>query len=79
MARYRGPKTKIARRFREPIFGPDKTLEREKTMVQDNMVLQKEEENNLNMLFSLEKNKKQNILTVFWSVNLETYLVKLLE
>ena len=28
MARYRGPKTKIARRFREPIFGPDKTLER---------------------------------------------------
>jgi small subunit ribosomal protein S4 len=28
MARYRGPKTKIARRFREPIFGPDKSLER---------------------------------------------------
>lgn len=24
MARYIGPKTKIARRFREPIFGPDK-------------------------------------------------------
>lgn len=28
MARYTGPKTKIARRFREPIFGPDKTLEK---------------------------------------------------
>lgn len=28
MARYRGPKSKIARRFREPIFGPDKSLER---------------------------------------------------
>jgi len=28
MARYRGPQTKIARRFREPIFGPDKALER---------------------------------------------------
>ena len=28
MARYRGPKSKIARRFREPIFGPDKALER---------------------------------------------------
>ncbi len=28
MARYRGPKTKIARRFREPIFGEDKSLER---------------------------------------------------
>jgi small subunit ribosomal protein S4 len=28
MARYRGPKTKIARRFRDPIFGPDKALDR---------------------------------------------------
>ncbi|HON18479.1 MAG TPA: 30S ribosomal protein S4 [Salinivirgaceae bacterium] len=28
MARYIGPKTKIARRFGEPIYGPDKHLER---------------------------------------------------
>jgi len=28
MARYIGPKTKIARRFREPIFGADKALAR---------------------------------------------------
>jgi small subunit ribosomal protein S4 len=28
MARYRGPKSKIARKFREPIFGPDKVLQR---------------------------------------------------
>ncbi|MCB0477619.1 MAG: 30S ribosomal protein S4 [Crocinitomicaceae bacterium] len=28
MARYRGPKSKIARKFREPIFGEDKALER---------------------------------------------------
>ncbi len=28
MARYLGPKTKIARKFGEPIYGPDKTLER---------------------------------------------------
>ena len=27
MARYRGPKSKIARRFKEAIFGPDKALE----------------------------------------------------
>ncbi|MCF8301782.1 MAG: 30S ribosomal protein S4 [Bacteroidales bacterium] len=27
MARYRGPRTKIARKFREPIFGPDKSFE----------------------------------------------------
>lgn len=28
MARYRGPKTKIARRFHEPIYGADKALEK---------------------------------------------------
>lgn len=28
MARYIGPKSKIARRFNEPIFGPDKALEK---------------------------------------------------
>lgn len=28
MARYTGPKSKIARRFLDPIFGPDKALER---------------------------------------------------
>ncbi len=28
MARYRGPKQKVARRFGEPIFGPSKALER---------------------------------------------------
>lgn len=27
MARYRGPRTKIARKFKEPIFGPDKSFE----------------------------------------------------
>ena len=28
MARYRGPQSKIARKFREPIFGPDRALEK---------------------------------------------------
>jgi small subunit ribosomal protein S4 len=28
MARYTGPKTKIARKFRDPIFGPDSSLEK---------------------------------------------------
>jgi len=28
MARYKGPTSKIARKFREPIFGPDKAAER---------------------------------------------------
>lgn len=31
MARYIGPKTKIARRFGEPIYGADKTLEKRNT------------------------------------------------
>ncbi|MCK9480420.1 MAG: 30S ribosomal protein S4 [Bacteroidia bacterium] len=30
MARYTGPQTKIARKFREPIFGPDKSFEKKK-------------------------------------------------
>lgn len=30
MARYRGPKSKIARRFKEPIFGPSKALDKKK-------------------------------------------------
>ena len=28
MARYIGPKSRIARRFRDPIFGPDKSYEK---------------------------------------------------
>jgi small subunit ribosomal protein S4 len=28
MARYTGPQTKIARKFKEPIFGPDKSLDK---------------------------------------------------
>ena len=28
MARYIGPKTKVARKFRDPIYGPDKSYER---------------------------------------------------
>jgi small subunit ribosomal protein S4 len=30
MARYRGPKTKIARKFGDPIYGPDKSYEKKK-------------------------------------------------
>ena len=29
MARYTGPRSKIARKFGEPIFGPDKVLLKE--------------------------------------------------
>ena len=49
MARYTGPKTKIARKFGEAIFGDDKNFEKRNTL-QDSMEMQKEEEKNLNML-----------------------------
>ena len=32
MARYIGPKTKIARKFGDPIFGPDKYLQKKKVL-----------------------------------------------
>lgn len=51
MARYTGPKSKIARKFREPIFGPDKTLEKRITL-QASMVSREEEGSSLNMQFS---------------------------
>ena len=35
MARYTGPKSKIARKFREPIYGPDKALEKKKKIWRD--------------------------------------------
>jgi hypothetical protein len=53
MARYIGPKTKIARKFGAAIYGDDKNFEKEKTNHQDNTVLTKEEVlKNLNMQFS---------------------------
>ena len=58
MARYIGPKSKIARKFREPIYGPDKYLKR-KIILQGSMVQIKEEENNLNMEFSSGKTKSK--------------------
>lgn len=51
MARYTGPKTKIARKFGEAIFGEDKNFEKE-TFLQDSMEMLEEEEKNLNMLLN---------------------------
>ena len=51
MARYRGPKTKISRKFGEPLFGEDRSLEKKITH-RGNMVIQKEEPKNQNMQFS---------------------------
>ena len=45
MARYTGPKTKIARKFGEAIFGEDKSFENEKTEVEpkkENLEIEKD-------------------------------------
>ena len=52
MARYTGPKTKIARKFGEPIFGEDKSLLKRKIIPQDNTEIIEDVEKNLNTLFS---------------------------
>jgi small subunit ribosomal protein S4 len=64
MARYTGPTSKIARRFREPIFGPDKAWRKE-IILQDNTDPTKEGRSNLNTLYSLLKNRKRSTLMVF--------------
>ena len=61
MARYTGPKTKIARKFGEPIFGEDKSFEKE-IILQDSMEMRDEEVKNLNMLSSSWKSKKRSLL-----------------
>ena len=38
MARYRGPKSKIARRFNEAIFGPDKALDKKYKSIKEDLV-----------------------------------------
>ena len=75
MARYTGPRTKIARKFGEAIFGPDKFL-RKRTIPRDNMASIKEEKL-LSMVFSFVRNKKLNTRMVYWKDNLEICLRKL--
>ena len=48
MARYTGPKTKIARKFGEAIFGDDKAFEKE-IILQVNTEITNVVEKNLNM------------------------------
>lgn len=64
MARYTGPKTRIARKFGEAIFGPDKVLSK-RTILPDSTEMPAREK-----LPSTEssfvRSKKLNTLTVYW-------------
>ena len=65
MARYTGPKTKIARKFGEAIFGEDKSFEKRNYPLQDNMATTADAEKNLNMQSNLWKSKRLNTPMVF--------------
>ena len=75
MARYIGPKSRIARKFGEAIFGPDKVLS--KKNYPPGQHGQSRRKKRRNMVFSYAKNKKPNILMAFWKNNSVTFTKKL--
>ena len=75
MARYTGPKSKIARRFKDPIFGPDKALEK-RSYGPGQHGPSKRRGKQSEYSIQLGKNKKQNIHTVYWKDNSLTCLKK---
>ena len=74
MARYTGPKSKIARRFGEPISVPIKYFLKRITHP-DNMETHVEEKPQ-SMVFNYVKNKEQNIHMVFLKNNSAVFLTK---
>ena len=64
MARYRGPQSRISRRFGEPIFGPDKVLER-KNYLLDNMEPNKRRGKQSEYGVQLQEKAKLNLLMEF--------------
>ena len=75
MARYTGPKTKIARKFGEAIFGEDKSFEKRNYPPGQHGNNRRRGKKSEYAIQLMEK-QKANILTVFWNVNLETCLKK---
>ena len=73
MARYTGPKTRIARKFGEAIFGPDKVLSK-KNYPPGQHGNARQEEKLLSTESSFVRSKKLNTLTVYWKNSLETCL-----
>ena len=63
MARYTGPSTKVARKFGEPIFGPDKNFEHKNFPPGQHGLAR--ERNSLSMVFSLKRSRRLNAPTAF--------------
>ena len=74
MARYTGPKTRIARKFGEAIFGPDKVLSKKNYPPGQHGNARKRKL--LSMEYSFVRSRKLNTLTVYWKNSLETCLKK---
>ena len=75
MARYTGPKTKIARRFNEPIFGADKSLDKKNYPPGQHGNSRRRSKQSEYAVQLLEK-QKQNILTEFLKSNFVIYTKK---
>ena len=75
MARYTGPKTKIARKFGEPIFGPDKVLSKKNYPPGQHGVNKRRKTSEYGI--QLRRNKKPNILTAYSKDNSVSSLRKL--
>ena len=74
MARYTGPKSKIARKFGEPIFGPDKALEHRNYPPGQHGIAHRRKKISE---YGTQLKEKQNILTVCWKDNSVSYSRKL--
>ena len=75
MARYTGPKTRIARKFGEAIFGADKVLSKKNYPPGQHGNTRRRKTQN--MVSCWLKNRKQNILTEFWKNSSVTCLKRL--
>lgn len=64
MARYTGPKTRIARKFGEAIFGADKVLSKKNYPPGQHGNNRRRKTSEYGVM--LAENRKQNILTVCW-------------
>ena len=76
MARYTGPKSRIARKFGEGIFGADKVLSKKNYPPGQHGNNRRRKTSEYGVMLA-RKNKKLNILTVYWKNNSVTCLKRL--
>ena len=75
MARYTGPKTRIARKFGEAIFGADKVLSKKNYPPGQHGNTRRRKTSEYGVM--LAESRKQNILTEFWKNSSVTCLKRL--